>query len=172
MSFNFSFRTPDSTQDLKQLIDFLMKQDLGYPQYEDWVQRAEQEIDQGYKIAILAFNEGKIVGDVIYQPHKQLPRVREIKNIRIHPQLRGRSFAHFMLKQAEVEQKEQYDALMVDARADQKDVIALLMRNGYVPLGQKTLYDPNAVEVIMIKTLDKRSESGILYSAKDFLFKS
>ena len=169
MSFNFTFRTLDSTPDLKRLIDFLIKQDLGYPGYEDWVQRAEYEIDVGYKVPILAFSGNKLVGDVIYQPHKQLPRVREIKNIRVHPALRGRAFAHFMLKQAEVENQDQYDALLVDARADQKDIIALLLHEGYVPLGQRALYDSNAVDVIMVKTLDKKNESGILYSAKELL---
>ncbi len=170
MSFNFSFRTPDNTHDLKQLIDFLIKQDLGYPNYEDWIQRAEQEINQGYKVPILAFSEGKMVGDIIYQPHKQFPRMREIKNIRVHPELRGRAFAQFMLRQAEAENKDQYDALLVDARTDQKDIITLLLRNGYLPLGQKTLYDSNMLDVIMIKTLDNSSEN-LLYSAKRLLLK-
>lgn len=169
MSFNFSFRMPDTARDLRQLVDFLIKQDLGYPGYEDWVQRSEDEIDKGYKVPILAFSDGQLVGDLIYQPHKQLPRLREIKNIRVHPELRGRAFAHFMLRQAEVENQDQYDALLVDARSDQKDVIALLLQQGYVPLGQRALYDSNAVDVIMIKTFDTKTESGIVYSAKGLL---
>jgi len=152
MSFNFTFRTPDSTKDVKQLVDFLMKQDLGYPGYEDWVQRAEYEMEVGYMIPILAFSEGRLVGDIVYQAHKQLPRIREIKNIQVHPELCGRAFAHFMLRQAEIENSEQYDALIIDARADQKNVIALLMRNGYVPIGQRALYDNNVEDVIMVKT--------------------
>ena len=171
MTFNFNFRTPDNTQDIRQLVDFLMKQDLGYPGYEDWVQRSEHEIDKGYKIPILAFSGNHLVGDLIYQPHKQLPRVREIKNLRVHPGWRGRSFGHFMLRQAEVENQHQYDALIVDARADQKEIIALLLRNGYMPLGQRALYDSNAMDVIMVKTVDKKNENGILYSAKGLLLK-
>ena len=169
MSFNFAFRTPGSTQDLKQLVDFLMKQDLGYPGYEDWVQRAEYEIDKGYKIPVLAFSEGTLVGDVIYQPHKQLPRIREIKNIRVHPEVRGRAFAHFMLRQAEAENSDQFDALIVDARADQNDVITLLLRNGYTPLGQRALYGANSVDVIMVKMLDTKTGTGFLYSARALL---
>ena len=79
MPFNFNFRTPDTTQDLRQLVNFLMKQDLGYPRYEEWVQRSEHEVEKGDKTPILAFSDGQLVGDVIYQPHKQLPRLREIK---------------------------------------------------------------------------------------------
>jgi len=169
MSFNFTFRTPDSTWDLRQLVDFLMRQDLGYPGYEDWVQRAEYEMDRGYKTPILAFSDKTLVGDVIYQAHKQLPRIREIKNIRVHPELRGRAFAHFMLRQAEVENENQYDALIVDARVDQDDIIALLTRNGYVTLGQRALYDSKASDVIMVKTVDTKSERGILYSARRLL---
>ena len=147
-----------------------MKQDLGYPGYEDWVQRSEHEVEKGYKTPILAFSDGQLVGDVIYQPHKQLPRLREIKNIRVHPELRGRAFAHFMLRQAEVEARDQYDALIADARSDQKEVIALLLHEGYLPLGQRALYDTNAVDVIMIKTLDQRTAGGMVYSAKGLLF--
>ena len=74
-----------------------------------------------------------------------------------------------MLRQAEVEARDQYDALIVDARADQKDVIALLLHEGYVPLGQRALYDSNALDVIMIKTLDQKTAGGIVYSAKGLL---
>ena len=171
MSFDFTFRTPDSTRDLKQLVDFLIKQNLGYPRYEDWVQRTEYEMDIGYKTPIMALSGGKLVGDLIYQPHKQIPRVREIKNLRVHPGFRGRSFAHFMLRQAEVENLDQYDALIVDARADQSEVITLFMHNGYVPLGRRALYDVNTMDVVMIKVLTKKDRKGIIYSARELLLK-
>ncbi|MFC1755662.1 hypothetical protein ACFL96_20120 [Thermoproteota archaeon] len=156
MSFNFTFRTPDTTQDIRQLVDFLMKQHLGYPGYEDWVQRSEVEIDSGYKVPIMAFSEGHLVGDLIYQRHKELPRVREIKNIRIHPGVRRRDFAHFMLKQAERDNPEQYDALICDARSDQRDIINLLRLSGYRPIGSAPLYDSNTPDIIMVKVMGDR----------------
>lgn len=168
MAFNFNFRTVEGTKDLGLLVDFMIKQDLKYPHYEDWVQRSEHEIRQGFKTAILVYSEGILAGDLIYQPHKQLPRVRELKNMRIHPALRGRYFAHFMLRQAEVENKEDYDAIICDARSDQHEMINLMRLLGYLPLIVVPLYDKNATDVVMVKAFDETSGSGILYHLRQF----
>jgi len=103
--FNFTFKNPQDKKDLSILVNFLIKQDLGYPNYEDWVQKAESEIDSGYKRAIMAFSNKHIVGDLIYQPHKTIPLVMELKNLRIHNEFKNRYFANFMLRQAEHESK-------------------------------------------------------------------
>ena len=169
MGFNFTFRLMESRKDLETLLDFLMKQSLGYPKYEAWVQRAEHEIKRGYKTAILAFSGGFLVGDLIYQPHKDLPRTRELKNMRIHPNLRRRYFAHFMLKQAEVESREDYDLILCDVRSDQPAVINLMKLFGYTSLVTTCLYNRNMQDVIMVKSFDKTSEEGILYRTQKFI---
>lgn len=166
MPFDFTFRTLERTRDLKQLIDFLLEQDLRYPHYDDWVQRAECEIDAGYKVAITAYSGDHIVGDLIFQRHKQIPRLRELKNVRIHPEVRRRDFAHFMLRQAEVERAEEYDAIICDVRSDQRDVINLLRFSGYKELGTSHLYDAHNLDITMVKTFDKRSEEGLSYRAE------
>ncbi len=169
MGFDFMFRSLGDRKDLRALVDFLMKQSLGYPNYEDWVQRAEYEMDKGYKTAILALSEGQLVGDVIYQQHKTFPRIREVKNVRIHPGVRRRDFARFMLRQAEVEKWEEYDALLVDAPAGQEEVIHLLRSVGYVELGTKPLYDPNNNDVVMVRYFDQKS-AGIVQRVQQGLF--
>ena len=152
MSFAFTFRTLEDVKDIPKLIDFLRKQDLGYPNYQDWVQRTEHEINIGYKIPILAFSEGTLVGDLIYQAHKELPRVRELKNLRIHPRLRGRAFAHFLLKQAEVESSHEYDAILCDVRATQNEMLNLLKLFRYRPIFNLPLYDQNNLDVVLLKS--------------------
>lgn len=72
MVFDFRFKVVDCTKELKLLVDFLIKQDLGYPDYENWVQRSEDEIEKGLKISIISLYEDKIVADLIYQEHKEL----------------------------------------------------------------------------------------------------
>ncbi len=156
MPFNFNFHSIESMSDVRAAIDFLHKQDLGYPNYGDWVQRAESELSLGYKQGIIATSGSRVVGDVVWQPHKQLSRVREIKNIRVHPDIRGRRFAHFMLRQAEVEQAGNYDLLMCDAREDQTEIIDLMTFLGYTSLFSQNLYDPNKKDVVMVKCLDTR----------------
>jgi hypothetical protein len=172
MSFDFAFRSLSDRKDLTTLTNFLAKQNLGYPNYEDWVQKCEHELDLGTKTPIVAYSNGHIAGNLIYQAHKQLPRIKEIKNLRIHPLVRRRNFAQFMLRQMELDQEENYDAIMVDARASQQDIITLFLIAGYTPLLKRTLYDNHHQDIIMVKTLNQTTESGILYGVKELLGKN
>jgi len=65
MGFNFQFSSLQEVRQLKGLISFLAKQDLNYPGYDNWVQKTEYELDSGYKKAIMAFSDGKLVGDLV-----------------------------------------------------------------------------------------------------------
>lgn len=169
MGFNFSFRQVDSRKDISLLVEFILKQALGYPGYEGWVERTGYEIGSGYKHAILAFSDNRLVADTIYQPHKQLPRIMEVKNLRVHPEVEGRYFAKFMLRQAERENKGKYDALLVDVRTDRPEIVRFLRSEGYQPLIKSPLYDTNAEDLTMVKCLNKKSEQGILHTSKSFI---
>ncbi len=57
---------------------------------------------------MMSFSEGILVGDLIYQLHKEISNLLELKNIRIHPSIRNRYFAFFMLKQIEKENSGEY----------------------------------------------------------------
>lgn len=170
MPFDFQFRTLQKTKELKQLVDFLILQHLNYPKYEEWVQRAEQEILTSYKTPILAYSDYTLVGNLIYQKHKSEPRIREIKNIRVHPDVRRRDFAHFMLRQAEANDSQEYDAIICDARANQKSIINLLLFSGYVPIGKANLYDSHKEDIVFIKTFDKKTTGDLISRAKELLF--
>jgi len=168
MSFNFEFRSIGDNKDLSKLINFLSKQDLGYPNYQDWVMRAESELNMGYKKGTVAYSSGKVVGNLIYQKDKELGRIREIKNLRIHPEVRERYFASFLMRQAEFENKEEFDAIIIDCRKNH-NILNFLLRIGYVPIGNKYLYDNHSEDTIMIKTFDKKMESGIFYKTKELI---
>ena len=151
---NFNFTDIQSRKELSQVIDFLHKQDLNYPNYEAWVQKAEAELIDGYKNAVLAFSERNIVGDIIYQQHKENPKFLELKNIRIHPEIRERSFARFMLKQVEVE-NQNYDAIVVDASSKHIEMISFMKNQGYTEILSKPLYGNGAPDIVMIKPIKK-----------------
>ncbi len=168
MGFHFNFRSLESTQDLKDLIDFLAAQDLGYPKYDEWVQRTESELIEGHKNSIIAFSESNLVGNVVYQRHKNLPSILELKNIRIHPELRQRYFAKFMLRQVEAENEGKYDAIMVDARQDQKEVIRFLGSCNYSQTLTIPLYDSNVPDIIMTKFL-RENENPLSRKIKNFV---
>jgi len=46
----------------------------------------------------LAFSDDFLVGNLVFQPHKEFPRIKELKNMRVHPKLQGRYFGAFMIK--------------------------------------------------------------------------
>ena len=136
------------------LLDFIRLQDLNYPNYQDWVSRTESEIDMGYKTGVIAMSNRVVVGDIIWQPHKELPFVREIKNLRVHPAVRERYFARFLMKQAESEDKGKHDSLMLDLREDHPEkgpIMNMLLSMGYQKLCAVSLYDPNVMDIVMIK---------------------
>ena len=166
MVFDFRFRMLDSRSDLKKLVDFLMKQSLGYPNYEEWVLRAEADIDRGRKKAILGFSNGNLAADLVLHWHEKLPGVVEIKNLRVDPDFRRRDFAHFMLRQAEVENPGCL-AMICDVRQNQPEAIALLRFAGYVPVCSVPLYDLNVPDNVMVKCFDKETESGIVYRSRE-----
>ena len=154
MSFNFQFRSVEDGKDIERLVNFLMVQDINYPNYQDWVEKARAEIIMGWKSGVIAVSNGIILGDVIWQPHKELPRIREIKNMRVHISVRKRYFARFLMKQAEAEGRKDYDLLMCDLREDhpeKKPLIRMLTSMAYRELYAVNLYDPGVKDIVMIK---------------------
>lgn len=154
---NICFRQPVDWTDLRMLADFLWRQHLGYSGYDDWIQRAVNEIDGGYKQSILAFDGGRLVGDVVYQPHKEISGVREIKNLRVDESIRCRKFGAFLLRQAEWQDSAMYDFLMADFRADQPEVESLMLSEGYRVVETRNLYGDGVDKVVLKPAREKNA---------------
>ena len=169
MGFHFHFRGLESRKELKGLIDFLSLQDLEYPNYDYWVQRTEHELNSGHKQAVLAFSEAHLVGDLIYQQHKEVPCFLELKNLRMHPQLRTRKFAEFMLRQVEAENQSRYDAIILDARANQEHIIQFMNAQGYASFATIPLYQDSMPEVVMLKLLNENKRDAMVISAQKII---
>lgn len=156
MDINFHIRQVDDLRDLRLLRDFMHRYDLGYPNYHKWVDSVcVPEIESGYKTAVVAFCDRIIVGDMIWQPHKELPRTIEGKNLRINPNVRKRGLAYFLMKQCEVESRKDSNKIIVDIPSDQYDIKLFLLRYGFSVLYQAPLYSNNRLETVMIKDLEK-----------------
>jgi len=148
MPIDFAFRTIDG-KNLDEATRFVASQNLGYPNYESWVEKMRSELALGIKHGIAAYSNRVVVGDVVFQEHKQISGLLEIKNIRVDKRLRGKNFATFLLKQAELEMNS--GAVIVDARAGQKDVIGLFDSQGYIHVANISLYDSHNQDVVMVK---------------------
>jgi N-acetylglutamate synthase-like GNAT family acetyltransferase len=160
MSFNFTFTTLENIKQLKSLMDFMASQNLDYPNYDEWLQKTESQLERGEKQAILAFDEGRLVGDLVYQVCRDegLGNLIEIKNLRIHPEVKERYFASFMLRQLYAECKDKYDGLLVDIRANQKQTRDFFISQGFNPIMNISLYEKKMNEIVMFKPLRKEAE--------------
>lgn len=139
----------ESRRELNSALDFLAAQPLGYPRYQDWVGRCEAELVSGYKRAILATYDGKLAGDLVWQPHKALQGFAEWKNIRIHPDMRRRDFGRFLLRQAEAECG--MLGAICDVRQDNHETIKFLLACGYVMVKSVSLYDSEQLDIVLTK---------------------
>jgi len=156
MTVNFIIREIDTSKELRFLSDFLLSRALDYKNYEEWLfRKCIPEIESGYKKAIIAISDRRIIGDIIYQYHKELPRTRELKNLRIHPSYRGRDLGRFLLKQAETENRNSFDRIIADLRKTQNDMLLFMQWCGYIILYQDFLYDANLDLVILKEFLPK-----------------
>ena len=74
--------------EIEQLYDFIRKHPLDYPNYLDWVEKCKRELELGYKKAFVCRKKGEIVGNLIFQKHKEDSSVLEMKNGRVDERLR------------------------------------------------------------------------------------
>src|SRR3990167_1625745 len=115
MVLDLLVRAVTDERELKKLRGFLLSQALWYPDYERWVEQVcLPDIQTQWKTAFVAYSNGHVVGDIIFQPHKQLPQTREIKNIRIHPRWRRKDLAHFFLKKIKKKKPPSFSKNIVD----------------------------------------------------------
>ena len=155
MGVNYTFRIVDCIKDLFQLRDFLLLQPLWYPKYEKWVVNVcIPDIESGWKTVILAFYDKKLVGDAIYQPHKELQGACEFKKMRIHQDFRRRDIGHFLLRQVEEESKLRgFSRVILDIDSEQTDIKKFLEFCGYNTLFQAPLYNSRRLDIIMGKEI-------------------
>jgi RimJ/RimL family protein N-acetyltransferase len=160
---DFRFTTEESVRRADEIADYLRGPRLwiprtDYPDFEDWLSRAHSQLKREEKRAVVALDSGRVAGVVLYQEHRGLPGVLELKNITVRPDVRGRHFAAFMLRNAEVEGLRDFgcSAAVVDAKAGNAGVRRLLLSAGYRPWTTSDLYGLGAGrDVVYSKSLSQ-----------------
>lgn len=148
-----------------EIVDYLLGPRLwipkvDYPDFGDWVQKVWAQLKREEKRALVGLSGGRVVGAVVYQRHRELPGILEVKNLTVRPDVQGRHVASFMLRNAEVEGGRDYGSseVLVDAKARNLAIRAFLLRNGYSVLGTSDLYGLRAGDdVVFRKTLSRSS---------------
>jgi ribosomal protein S18 acetylase RimI-like enzyme len=148
-----------------EIVDYLLGPRLwipqaDYPDYGDWVQKVWSQLQSEEKRALVAVCRRRVVGAVVYQPHRALPGVLEVKNLTVRPDAQGRHIASFLLRNAEVEGARDFGSreVTLDAKARNAAIRAFLLRNGYSVSGLRDLYGLRAGDdVVFCKPLSTPS---------------
>lgn len=129
-----------------------------YPDFVDWLHKAHGELRSGAKRAVVALERQEVLGSVIYQPHRALRGVLELKNISVRPDARGRLLASFLLRQAELAgQAMGLTTVLVDAKARNEGIRRFLLSQRFRTAGTTDLYGLGAGDdVVYTKVLRSR----------------
>lgn len=84
---------------------------------------------------------------------KPIPEALEVKNITVRPDQRGRHIASFLLRNAEIEGRADFQSthVLVDTKARNFPIRAYLTKNGYHVKGVTDLYGLGAGEDIVYR---------------------
>ncbi len=153
-NFDYRFVSVEGKKMADRLFYFLAGQNLGYPEFPRWTEKARWQVLNGDKRAILAFSNGVVVGDGVYQRHLVLPTLLEVKNVNVHERVRGRGFARFIFAQIEFEALAQnYEGLIGDIRANQLETREALRNYGFVECVGLPLYQSDMLDYVVFKAL-------------------
>ena len=146
-----------------KVMDVLRAPRLWIPTYEDygasvegWLGKVEQELIDGKRHALYAQVGRQASGTVVWRPDIDDTSMIDIRNISIDPQVKGRYFGAFMVRNVEQLAREQYpnaSTVRVDTKATNIDMLAFLARQGYSQQGTFDLYNSNKSDVILHKSL-------------------
>lgn len=156
--FRFTNESPDFRTD--EIVHYLTGPRLwipysDYPNIPEWVQKVYTQLRSEEKRAMVAYYGREIVGVTIYQSYKQDPKVLEIKNLTVRPDMRGRHVASFLLRNTEIEGAKDYGAesVICDAKESNISILGFLVSEHYAAVGKADLYGLGAGEDLIFKKL-------------------
>lgn len=140
-------------EEISRLYEFLKQFPLDYPDYSRWLEKCKRELELGYKKAFYATNSnGRIIGSIIFQPHKQERQILELKNLRVDPSYEQKGAGSLLESLASLYADENgFKRIQCDAHAD-NPVVLFMQKKGYVIEAKESLYTAKK-ESILVKDL-------------------
>lgn len=138
---DFRFTNEHGSSELGNVVGILEQPRLwipsttDYPDYDEWIQKTQEQIELGSKRAMLAYFGREPVGTVVYQRHETRPGVVAIRNISVSPDAKGRYVGSFLLRNTELEAVTQdypeCNEILVDTKISNSGMISFLIGHGY-----------------------------------------
>lgn len=129
-----------------------------YPGHSAWVEKTEAEIMSGHKHAMLAYIGREPVGTVIYRQDDTDPHTLAIRNLSISPEVAGRYFGSFLLRNSELEAVTRdypnTKQIVVDTKTTNSGMINFLTVHGYESNHITDLYGQGTgQDLVLVKTI-------------------
>ncbi len=161
---NIRFTDEMNSARAAKVIDVLCAPRLWIPTQQDygaghgvWLEKVEEELAAGKRYALHAQMGRRSAGVIIWRPSAQ-PRTVDIRNISVSPEVRGRYFGPFMLRNVEYGIRERYpdvQGVRVDTKTTNAEMRAFLSGQEYIEVGVEDLYNSGKPDVILQKIMDK-----------------
>lgn len=162
--------------DYKPMIRFLFNQKLNYPDYMLWVLQAIDELVLNRKLAFVATLDRKIVGAIVFQKHRQINWLLEIKNVYVLEEHRRLGLGKILFMMAEsVARTNNLSAMVYDipekANDPLDDFVYRKCGFNFHPI-RLPLYDLSVTDTVLVKFIcsgflgDLQKELEVVYQKK------
>lgn len=140
-------------EEIRQLYEFIKRFPYDYPDYLTWVEECFRELQLGYKKAFVYRVNNQIVGNLIFQQHKEDPKVLEMKNGRVEPRYRRKKIFTNLCNAIEKYARENgFKRIIADTHNDNTSIIQTLKKLGFEVETNEPLYSER-LETILAKDL-------------------
>jgi len=144
----------DSKKEITKIYNYIKSLDLKYPDYKKWVEKCRKELESRYKKAFYSEEKSKIIGVIIFQPHKEKKGVLEIKTFWVSPENREKGVGSSLYILVEkFAKKNRFKKIQINTH-DAK-LIDFLSKRDFKTIKKEALYLPSQIETILQKKLYK-----------------
>lgn len=142
------------SEDVGKVCEFIKDFILDYPNYNKWIEKCKKELEKGSKFGFYAVENDKIIGNIIFQMHKQEHSILEIKNFRVDSGHQRKDVGSKLYKSVEEYAKANgFSEIQIDTHAENNDMINFLEKQGFKIRSKKYLYTLDQLEVILSKKI-------------------
>lgn len=135
-----------------KIYEYIKLFHLNYPNYNWWVKKCKKELKSGYKKVYYIQKDLNISGVLIFQRHKKIDNILEIKNFRVSLMDKKKGIGSLLYDSLEqYAKKHNFKTILVDTHSD--EMIDFLLGKGFNIIEKEKLYSPLQIETILQKNI-------------------
>jgi len=143
---NLTIKTLQDEKDLKNLLEFISKQEQYYPNFKDWVfGKLQNRLENTSYKSLIAVENKAILGCLVYS---DVEDITYIKNFRIDTFYQNRSLGTFLLNQIVGK-----NSIITDITTTNFKAVEFFIKQGFKIASMEELYLKGQQEYIIKKSL-------------------